>query len=340
MRLRRNFGAKKAGGRRHTHLTVPPPRHAVGMNDIIAKLARDQLGLVTREQLIALGMSDHWIYHWIRRGFFEVVHPGVYRIAGSPPRWEQTLLAACLAAGGSAVASHRSAAALWGLDGDFRSEIDIAVPRLDKSRPKGVTVHRSTDLVDDHVTVRRGVPVTKPARTLVDLGAVARQSDVDRAVDDALAKELLSHEGLLVMLDEVGRKGRRGVGPLRVSLAGRTDVSSTVMEAEFSRLIRRYGLPEPVYQFEIRDALGRFVARTDAAYPDLWLVIELDSVSTRAKRGALQYDVARQNRILECGYLPLRYTWADTVGTPERTANGLAKMIDRQRGELGRKIAG
>ncbi|MBI2168775.1 MAG: type IV toxin-antitoxin system AbiEi family antitoxin domain-containing protein [Actinobacteria bacterium] len=310
------------------------------MDAIIANLARQQLGLITRQQLIALGVTDHWIYHRIRRGLLEVVYPGVYRIAGSPPSCEQSLLAACLAAGDGAAASHEAAAGLWALDGPFRGRLEVVVPRLEKPRPKNVRVHRSTDLVADHLTERRGVPVTKPARTLVDLGAVVGQSILDRAVDDALAKRLVSLEGLLNMLDEVGRRGRRGVGPLRKSLAERTGVPSSVLEAEFQRLVRRYGLPEPVYQYEIRDASGHFAGRVDAAYPELLLAIELDSTSVHGTREALQADLTRQNKIVACGFIPLRYTWADTVGTPERTAIALHRMIDQRRGELGLKIAG
>lgn len=280
-------------------------------------------------------MSDRQIQHHVATGQLEVVHAGVYLAAGAPTSREQRLLAACWATGTEGIVSHRAAAWLWGLDGPFGDVIEITVPRLRKSRPKGAITHRSSDLTDDHVTVRRGVPVTKPARTLVDLGAVVRQRALDRAVDDALAKRLVDFEGLLVILDEVGRKGRTGVGPLRKSLAERSDVPSTVLEAEFERLIRRYGLREPVYQYELRDPSGRFVGRIDAAYPDLRIAIELDSAGTRAKREALQYDVARQNRIVECGFLPLRYTWADTVGRPERTAAGLERMVEQQRSILG-----
>lgn len=305
------------------------------MDTRIAPLARGHHGLVGRPSLLDLGLSDRQIQHHVTAGQLVVVHPGVYIAPGAPSSREQRLLAACWAAGTEAVLSHRSAAWLWGLDGPFAEVVEITMPRLHKSRPKGVVAHRSTDLVPEHVTTRREVPVTKPARTLVDLGAVVHQRVLDRAVDDALGKRLVTFEGLLALLEEVGRRGRNGVGPLRKSLAERTDAPSNVLEAEFSRLIRRHGLPEPVYQYEVRDPSGGFVARVDAAYPDLGIVIELDGASTRARREALQYDVARQNRIIACGFVPLRYTWADTVGTPEKTAGGLRQMIGQRRGELG-----
>lgn len=302
---------------------------------VCAELAESQYGLLGHDQIVTSGIPEHFIEYRLRTKRWERLQPVVYRVAGSPHSLEQDILAACLSAGPEAVASCRSAAWLWRLDGPFHGHVECSMPRLRKHRPHGAFVHRSSDLVPEHATLRFGIPVTKPARTLVDLGAVVRQPVLDRAVDDALAKRLVSVEGLLAMLEEVGRKGRRGVGPLRASLADRTDVPSTVLEAAFQRLVRRFGLPEPLYQYEVRGPGGRFVARVDAAYPELGVVIELDGAATRVGREALAYDVVRQNRIIECGLVPWRFVWRQVIGAPEKLAADLERLIDRRRNELG-----
>ncbi|MBI2170287.1 MAG: type IV toxin-antitoxin system AbiEi family antitoxin domain-containing protein [Actinobacteria bacterium] len=303
------------------------------MDALLAQIATTHHGLVTRAQLIAAGFTDTMIMTRISRGWLEVVHPGVYRVAGSPHTWEQRLLAAVLSVG-DATASHRSAAALWKLDGPFRDHVEVTTHLRSGACPDGAVVHRSTDLTPGYVTERAAIPVTDPVRTLVDLGAVVTQRVLDRALDHALARRLATYDDLLVMLDEVGRRGRRGVGPLRKSLAGRSDAAESVLEAEFQRLIRRFGLPEPVYQFELYDEQGRFVGRIDAAYPDLRMAIELDGAETRVGRQALDYDTDRQNRIIDCGFLIRRYTWSAIVGTPVKTAADLDRTIARRRNEL------
>ncbi len=244
------------------------------MRNELRELTARQHALVTRRQLDEAGLSDAAIRHLIDSERLEVCHPGVYRLVGTPATWEQKMLAACLSMGDRAASSHRAAASLWGLSGPFGGHVELTGERSDKSRPKGATIHRSTDLTPDHITVRRRIPVTEPHRTLVDLGAVVPRKVLDRAVDDALAKKLVTLDGILRMLDEVGRRGRRGVGPCRASVAERTDAPESVLEAEFERLIRRSDLAVPEFQFELRNARGRFVARIDAAYEDEKLALE------------------------------------------------------------------
>jgi len=304
------------------------------MDTLLAQLASAQYGLVTRSQLLAAGFTDKMIETRLARGWLEVVHPGVYRVAGAPRSWHQDMLGALFHVGDAAVASHRAAARLWGLDGPFDGLVELSASLLSGARPHGALAHRSTDLIPPYTTIRFGIPVTKPARTLLDLGAVVPRHVLDRAVDDALAKKLVSYEGLLVILDDLGRRGRRGTASLRASVAERDGVPESVLEAALQRLISRSQLPTPEYQYVIRDDAGRFVARVDAAYPDLRIAIEVDGAATRVGRKALHYDNERQNRIIDCGFLLRRYGWRAVVGGPEKTLGDLDRTICRRRHEL------
>ncbi len=127
------------------------------------------------------------------------------------------MAAACLAAGPEAVASHRAAIRLWGL-GYANAPLELSVPYARFPKPRAVKMHRSTDLQLAHVTVRGRVPVTKPARTLVDLGAVAHFDVVADLVEAAIVRRLGTVTGLQTMVDEVAQKGRRGCGVLRAVL--------------------------------------------------------------------------------------------------------------------------
>jgi hypothetical protein len=81
----------------------------------LTRLFRDQHGLVLRDQVLRLGFSARQIQYRLATGEWQQVLPGVYRSSASPATFEQRLLAACFAAGPRSVASHASAAWLWGL---------------------------------------------------------------------------------------------------------------------------------------------------------------------------------------------------------------------------------
>jgi len=223
----------------------------------------------------------------------------------------QDVLAACLAAGPDAAASHRSAAAVLGLrDVDWGSpEITAAVGCR---RPlAGVTVHRSVLAAAD--VGRRGpIPVTRPARTLLDLAGV-EPALVEGALDDALVRGLTTLGSLGRMLDRAGGHGRAGTALLRDLVTERqAGLRSTEspLEDRPVRLLRRHGLPGPVRQHEVLLPDGTLV-RLDLAYPDLKLGIEADGRIWHSGRADFSRDRRRANRLAAIGWTMLRYGWAD-----------------------------
>jgi len=139
---------------------------------IIDRLARPQHGLLELRQGEPHGVTDRQIRHRTRGGAVRRLEQGVYATMGTNPTWEQAVMAACLAAGAAALASHRTAAVLWSLLG-MPMPVEIVVPYAKGPTPRGATVHRSTDLRDIDAARRNGIPVTNPIRTVGDLGAVA-----------------------------------------------------------------------------------------------------------------------------------------------------------------------
>src|SRR4051794_32205039 len=157
----------------------------------VAAMAAENHGVLLRDWLLSAGVTPHEIKRRLRQGAWVVLHQGVYGVAGAPVTWQQRLHAAELAAGHDAAVSHRGAIAWWGLDGAARGIVEIAVPRPQWPRLDGVLgVHRATDLYEHHVVVRDGIRVTKPARTLVDFGAVAHAGAVGAAYRHAVGKKL------------------------------------------------------------------------------------------------------------------------------------------------------
>jgi len=299
------------------------------MEATTAKVASGQYGLITRDQARATKVTVRAIRHSLETGRWVPQHMGVYAVAGSPRSWNQTVLAACLAGGTGAVASHRCAAQLWGLDDRNGDVVEISVARSSFHRLDGVIVHRSTDLHRSPVTMRAGIPVTNPMRTLVDLGSVVAPAVVERALDGALARRLVTLAGVRRELDALARKGRRGGGVLRALLGERAGVdllAPSVLESRMLRLCRDHGVPVPAFQFEVRDG-GRFAGRVDFAFPKLRLAIEVDGYEHHSTLAAFQQDRARQNDLVAAGWTVLRFTWDDVTRRPDRVAAAIHRLL-------------
>ena len=82
------------------------------------------------------------------------------------------------------------------------------------------------------------------------------------------------------------------------------------METKLKQLLRRHGLPTPVFQYEIRHH-GRFVARVDAAYPEHRIAIEYDSFEHHTGKLAIVRDNDRRNRIRREHWRYVVFTAAD-----------------------------
>jgi hypothetical protein len=165
---------------------------------LLARASR-RYGLVEWSDATRL-VSEKWLRHAVREQRLIPVHPAVYRFAAAPISREQRLLAACLAAGPGCAVSHRAAAHEWGL-AEFPDVVEIVTPRAQWPRLKGVRVHRSTDLREHHVTTRHGLPITKPLRTLVDLGQSAPWAVAD-GLELGLANRLFGIKAADAALDE------------------------------------------------------------------------------------------------------------------------------------------
>ncbi|HMC05484.1 MAG TPA: hypothetical protein VKJ83_08430, partial [Actinomycetota bacterium] len=134
-------------------------------------------------------MSDNAIRARLEAGAWQRVHRGVYRVAGSRQTREQSVLAACLAAGGKAVASHDTAASMHGLPaGDSRTHITLVGTKA--PRVAGAKIHVVAGLHVPDCAVKNGIPVTSVARTIIDLAQILSPARLEEVLDHALAARL------------------------------------------------------------------------------------------------------------------------------------------------------
>lgn len=258
--------------------------------------------------------------------WIQVAH-GVYRVARAPVTWHSQVLAAVLAGGPGAVASHRTAGALLGLDGCRRGTPEVTVPRGRRYRPPQVRVHESTDLHLAAVTRVDGIPTTAVTRTLVDLGAVVSRRRVHLALDNARRRSLTDWDQLLDALVAHARRGRRGVGALRAILDehyGEVEKTGSGSERLVATLLAQAGLPKPVLQHEVVHE-GR-TYRIDLAYPAEWVAIEYDG-RQHAEVEVWESDHPRQNDVVLSGWTVLRYTRRMYLREPERIVREVRQAL-------------
>lgn len=274
----------------------------------ILELASTQLWLITTPQLEVLGVSRSGAYRRRRAGLLEMVHRHVARIGPAPQTQEQRLLAACLEIGPDAAVSHRSATWLWGAPGFDADCVDVSVPRPRQPRLDRVFVHRSRDLCPAHLTQIGLLPVTTPARTLLDLAGSGMVGLVERVLEDWVVRRLVRGADLEVVLAELARPGRQGVSTLREALMRQhlmDEAPDSTAEILFRKLIARYHVPVPVFHHRVE--LGPHVFELDFAYPAVRAAVEIDGRTLHERRRTAETDRWRQHLLEDAGWRVRRY---------------------------------
>jgi very-short-patch-repair endonuclease len=283
----------------------------------ILRLASRQHWVVTRRQLLALGLGDREIGRRCRSGRLHRVHWGVYVVGHPALTLEGGFLAAVVSFGDKAVLSHQSAAVLWGLWKPRGPRIDVTVPAGGgRARRKAIIVHRSP-LPPADVTVRDAIPVTTPARTIVDLADFLPRRRLERLLDEAA----------YLRLDLGGLRpvpGRRGAGLLRQVLAEHV-AGSTRTRSELEELMldlcRRAGLPRP----DVNRIVEGYEA--DFSWPEARLIVEIDGWSSHGTRHAFERDRVRDAEHTAAGWRVVRITRRRLLMEPEAVAAQLARLL-------------
>lgn len=287
----------------------------------VARFAGPQHGVVTRGQLTDAGLSDDGIRHRAKVGHLHRLHRGVYAVGHVPPSPLAPAIAAVFACGPGGVLSHSSAATLWGISPRWRSPIEVIAPTV--RRPQGVWVHRSCQLLPVYdTTVHFGIPVTTPARTLLDLASRLDDDALARAINDA---RLSGHLRLPQLADMLARFPRRpGTPRLRSLLDDGRGPTRSAFEDAFIAFAQRHGLPRP----EVNCVVAGH--EVDALFRDHDLAVELDGYRYHDGRRAFERDRDRDADLLAAGIATVRVTWRRLASTPEREATRLRAILARQ----------
>ena len=287
------------------------------VDQLLARIATGQHGVVTRTQLLAAGLSTDEIGRRVRKGTLLKVHRGVYRVGHRAPSVEARYLAAVLAGGDSALLSGRAAGHLLYLLKGPVPPPEVTAPT--QRRIESVRTRRSSGRRE--ATVFRGIPVTTVPRTLVDLAAVLDPDDLARAMHQAGVLYRTTPAQVEPVLAR--RPNTPGAAKLRAVLRGGVPVILSKLERRFRLVLNEDGLILPVTNVP---AGGH---RVDCRWPAHRLTVELDGYRYHHSRHAWEQDRRREREARARGDEFRRYTYGDVFEDPRLMLEELRRLLPR-----------
>jgi len=271
---------------------------------LIGQIASRQRSLITREQLLALGVGRDAIDRALARGRLHSRHRSIYSMvpfAVLPPLAIE--LAAVLACGDSALLSHHSAAAAWGFRPSVDGDVHLTVVGKETGRRRpGIKVHRVSELDPRDVRRYQNIPITSPARALLEIAPDLTDRQLERALDEALIKRLITHAAINAVL--AAYPNRRGAGRLRILADPGRPTTETRSDGEEALLaaLRKANIRAP----EVNGRVGRYIA--DFVWRKERVIVELDGYDYHRGRAAFERDHERDAEHLRLGFLVIRVT--------------------------------
>ena len=286
-------------------------------------------GLVTRRRLRELGYDDVAIARARRRGELVLLRRGVYAPGPLPEERSARLrldaAAGVLAQPAGAVVSHEVAALLHGLP-LLRppQEAAVTLPRSVRTplRAGELRVH-AAGLPRWHVTTVDGIPVTSPARTVVDLARWLGTRPGLVTADAALRAGAATAAQLVGVL--VDCRGWPGMRMARRVVDFADGAAESPLESVCRLAFHQQGLPPPTLQAWIRD--GDWAARVDFLWPRHRTVVEADGLVKYDQPDALRVEKLRQERLEELGYRVVRVTWSQLAASPAAVADRIRRAF-------------
>lgn len=301
------------------------------------EVAGAQYGVVTRRQALETGLTRRHVAARVASGQFVVMHPGIYRLEGSPGGLEQAAMAATLATGPQGLASHRTAGLLWGFPGLTRT-VEVTVPLGKGAKVPELTIHRTRLLPAQDRAETKHIPVTSGLRTIFDLAGLYPKPGLEPMFDYGLIHRLFTRTEAEARLELLASKRRHF--PSIESLLAERPVSARPMGSEFEvqlfKALDAAGVERPIPQFKVvlPDGRVRFI---DFAYPPPTLLgLEPQGFVWHADRGAWERDRTRDNELIALGWALLPVTWRLLQAHPDQVAETVRRALAARRGTAGR----
>ncbi|MDL5157713.1 hypothetical protein [Actinomycetospora termitidis] len=269
--------------------------------------APEDAGLLRRRHLV-LVEDPALVDKALRRKQVVRIHRGIYKEGEAPDDWERAWSACATVGGCDAVASHRTAARVLGIEVPDGGPDEVTIPRAERRIHRADLRFHTSVLASDDVVDLNGLRITSVARTLVDLCRTEEEYRAVWAVERALARELVTTTALDAALERC--RGVPGVKRARLLIGRARPLSQSPLETAGRLALVDDGLEEPEVQMPIRRADGR-EALVDLAYREQRRGLEFDGRSEHGMEMAVFEDRTRENQIVLRDITILRFTWFD-----------------------------
>jgi very-short-patch-repair endonuclease len=277
--------------------------------EAILSIAAEQHGVFSTAQATGAGVPRHGLYRWKETGEIHQIAPSVWLVAGSPDTPARLAMAAVVRRGPDAALSRTSAGWLWEVPGHTLDPIRVLRARTNRAGSIG-SHHTSRSLDASDLTVRRGIPVTTPVRTIFDLAACQHELRTRRDLNNLTTRGLITLSGLDEGLDRLGARGRTGIGVMRkliVELREKGAPAGSNLELVAEEVLQMAGFRGFERQVEIGDDEG-FIARVDFAHRRTMLAIEVDSDRFHGGLVDRMLDEEKSARLTQAGWRVARIT--------------------------------
>lgn len=298
-----------------------------GARSGLAWLAERQHGVVSRAQLLGLGVTARAIEHEVRSGRLHPIYRRAFAVGHAGVGEKGRMLAAVLACGSGAVVSHRSAAALHGLLDRPPVVVDVVALKQSGREISGIRRHFVPHPAPEESGVLYAIPCTSPSRTLVDLAGILGSRSLRRAVEKAAMLRMLDLPAIDAILAGPRRRGSRHLRAILMdwrALPPDARLRSPLEARMFARLAKR-DLPTPLCNQELWVS-GRRI-EVDFLWPRQRVVVETDGRASHDTVAAFHEDRRRDRDLRLAGYDMLRVTWAQLDHEPEATLAAIARLL-------------
>ena len=301
-------------------------------------LASRAAGVVTRQELLASGLSSSTIVNRVRQGFLLNTGPGLYEVPEMTNR-STSLFRAVKSVPGSAI-SHTSAGRMYEFPlevGDRAELVHITAPwGGSRTQMQGVVLHRTRLPCGDEIDYPiSGLPVLSPARTILDLAGDPNLSHrrLSHVIETQITAGRIDPDELRRLLERPGLRGVAGARRLRTLVDGLFDgepIAESMLERRFQRLLAQHDLSGFRRQVEAPWYDGRRGV-VDFANSEVELIVEVDGRRWHSVSQAMAEDRRRDRLAAAHGWQVMRVTWEDLTTEPAATAEQVAAAVAARR---------
>jgi Transcriptional regulator, AbiEi antitoxin len=304
------------------------PRKSLYDSDRLGRIAREQFGVIGRNQALDCGVSRSAVAYRLRQdGQWRKIVPGVYATTTGDMSPDARAMAALLHAGPRGVITGAVAVRRHNLRCAGLNEVDVLVPLGTRVQSSGFVRIIHTSRMPETFYTTRQIRYALPPRAVADAArGMGRLGDVRAVVAEAVQTGRCD---LASLISELNKGPSAGSRALRIALGEVGDGIRSAAEADLRTLIRRSDLEQPMYNATLYAADGTFLGIADAWWARAGVVAEVDSRQYHLSPDDYERTTARHNHMTAYGINLLHFVPSMLKGSPSTVVADLRGAITR-----------